>query len=128
MFVLFHENLVHSSAASILENIPFAMNYASDCRAFAYIDKFGNENKGKQKCQGNEVEKRGTHEDGVTTTTFTCCDKMKVKTLPCQICDEHENIFTTNDSFLWILVRQYMRHTWEKENLNLNIWSPSLVI
>ena len=103
MFVLFHGNLVHSGTASKFEDIPFAMNYAPDYRAFAYIDKFGNEveeeEEGVRKPRGTAVEKRATHEDSVTTTTFKCCDKMKVRNAPCTICDDFSNMFATNEGF-----------------------------
>ena len=115
MFVLFHGNLVHSGAASKFEDNPFAMNYASDYRAFAYIDKFGNKNKDKpnpRKCrvQNNKVEKRGTHEDSITTTTFRCCDKLKGTDYPCQICDRHNNIFIKNDGFTLDLGEAYKEY------------------
>ena len=129
MFILFHGNLVHSGAASKLEDIPFAMNYASDYRAFAYIDKFGNEHKNLdvRRRRRNVIENRGTHEDGITTTTFKCCDKMKIRTIKCKICDANHNSFTTNEGFQLNLSEAYDLYK-KKVNQSLNILNQLLEI
>ena len=59
MFILFHGNLVHSGEASQLDDVPFPMNYSSDYRAFAYIDKFGNMNKEKRGSRSSRVSMLG---------------------------------------------------------------------
>ena len=47
----------------------------------------------------------------MTTTTFTCCDKMKNKDLPCEICDRYENLFITNDGFSLDLGEAYQEYS-----------------
>ena len=114
MFIIFHGNLIHCGAASKYLSYKYSMNYGQDLRAFAYVDKFGKKKLLKQTGMvtrnsfgSDDVERRDTHEDTITTTTYKACSKMKNVNSKCDICDKYVNKELTTNGYCIDLMKEY---------------------
>ena len=96
LLLVFHGNLIHSGAESKYGDTKFSMTYSPDVRAFAYVNRTGNQSSNRKgistRSAYSSVDSRQvTHEDSITTTTFKRCEKMYNNSNKCTICDRYKN-------------------------------------